>query len=110
MFVCFLPLSLPFLSLDPPFLPLMEEKETKEDQGLYRGRGSWPGTSDLRLERSPAGRCLSPVGGGQLLGAALAVDGGRDDASGVARALAAGVEPAERYVTERLAVAEDAHG
>ena len=25
-------------------LPLMEEKKAKEDQGLYRGRGSWPGT------------------------------------------------------------------
>ena len=30
--------------LGSSFLPLMEEKKAKEDQGLYRGRGSWPGT------------------------------------------------------------------
>ena len=29
--------------LVPSFLPLIEEKKAKEDQGLYRGRGSWPG-------------------------------------------------------------------
>ena len=30
--------------LGSSFLPLMEEKKAKEDQGLYRGRGSWPDT------------------------------------------------------------------
>ena len=29
-------------------LPLMEEKKAKEDQGLYRGRGSWPGAGSVR--------------------------------------------------------------
>ena len=34
--------------LGSSFLPLMEEKKAKEDQGLYRGRGSWPGTGSVR--------------------------------------------------------------
>ncbi len=44
---------------DPPlpFLPLMEEKEAKEDQALNRGRGSLSGT--CRVQK---GACFCPAG------------------------------------------------
>ena len=46
------------------FLLLIEEKKAKEDQGLYRGRGSWPGTGCVRNvtgQTSPAAAAALPL-------------------------------------------------
>lgn len=47
--------------------------------------------------------------GGTLLGTALAIDGGRDNAPGISGSFAAGVEPGELDVGQGEPIARDAH-
>ena len=66
--------------------------------------------SEMRLKRLSAGRCLSSVGGGQLLGAAFAVDGCRYDSSGITGSFAAREEALKRDVLQGVSVSQDTHG